>query len=163
VPAQAAELSRWSYKANGVTALWQAEAVPASGKALSKIRFTRDGYFFAGWANQPDTQWPVLEILGDFNAARSNRTICGLGSRQLKGPSFGSHTIGALLWSDEFTGPSGGQVNSAFGLSRLCGHDATRTAAGTCHNNEPQWYTPDAIALDGSSQGNAVITTTRLR
>ena len=66
-----------------------------------------------------------------------------------------------LLWSDEFTGAGGASINSANWTARYCGQEASN-GGGTCHNNESQYFVPEAIALDGSVQGNAVITATRI-
>jgi beta-glucanase (GH16 family) len=66
-----------------------------------------------------------------------------------------------LLWSDEFSGVNGSSLNSQYWTARYCGQSAGN-GGGTCHNNESQYFVPEAIALDGSNQGNAVITTTHI-
>lgn len=66
-----------------------------------------------------------------------------------------------LIWSDEFSGSAGSAINSKFWTARFCGQAASN-GGGTCYNNESQYYTPAAVALDGSTQGNAVITTSRI-
>ena len=66
-----------------------------------------------------------------------------------------------LIWSDEFTGSAGSAINSKYWTARFCGQ-AAGNGGGTCYNNESQYYTPAAVALDGSTQGNAVITTSRI-
>lgn len=71
------------------------------------------------------------------------------------GPEF------KLIWSDEFSGSSGAQIDSKFWTSRYCGQSPSN-GGGTCYNNESQYYTPTAVALDGTPQGNAVISTTRI-
>ena len=44
---------------------------------------------------------------------------------------------------------------------RFCGHAASN-GGGTCHNNEQQYYIPEAITQDGSDSGNLMITTKRI-
>jgi len=70
-------------------------------------------------------------------------------------------TIGKLLWSDEFEGQAGSQASSTSWTPRRCGH-AVSNGGGTCHNNEQQYYIPEAIAQDGSVNGNLIITTNRI-
>lgn len=72
-------------------------------------------------------------------------------------PVTNAYTVGALLWSDEFNGT--GSINSSNWTARNCGHSSAN-GGGSCHNNEQQIYTPNAISLDGS--GSAVITTEHL-
>ena len=67
---------------------------------------------------------------------------------------IGDHQIGPLLWKEEFN--SGLNLNSKIWTARYCGHAASN-GGGTCHNNESQYYVPEAVTLD--SLGNAVITT----
>ncbi len=74
-------------------------------------------------------------------------------------PVVAGHTVGNLLWSDEFTG----NANAPFNLSVWNGRNCGQTAAnggGTCHNNEQQFYAPSAATKDGA--GNLVITTTHI-
>jgi beta-glucanase (GH16 family) len=62
--------------------------------------------------------------------------------------------VGALIWNEEFDpAPT---LNSKIWTARYCGHAASN-GGGTCHNNESQYFLPEAVALDKS--GNAVITT----
>jgi hypothetical protein len=68
---------------------------------------------------------------------------------------------GNLIWSDEFTGAAGSQANSLSWTARYCGQ-AAANGGGTCHNNEQQYYVPEAIAQDGTTDGNLVISTTRI-
>jgi beta-glucanase (GH16 family) len=70
----------------------------------------------------------------------------------------GALTRGAMIWSDEFNGPSG-NLDSSTWTSRTCGQSAAN-GGGTCYNNEQQSYVTDANSLDGS--GNATITTNHL-
>jgi beta-glucanase (GH16 family) len=76
-------------------------------------------------------------------------------------PAVAGRTVGNLLWRDEFYGATGSSINADYWTGRYC-DQADENGGGTCHNNEPQWYLPSAVALDGSKAGNAVITTKRV-
>ena len=76
-------------------------------------------------------------------------------------PKVPGLVIGKLLWSDDFVGQAGSQASSTSWTPRLCGHAASN-GGGTCHNNEQQYYIPEAIAQDGSADGNLIITTKRI-
>ena len=76
-------------------------------------------------------------------------------------PKVSGLVIGKLLWSDDFVGQAGSQASSTSWTPRLCGHAASN-GGGTCHNNEQQYYIPEAIAQDGSADGNLIITTKRI-
>lgn len=65
-----------------------------------------------------------------------------------------NHAIGEVIWSEEFNKPS--VLDSNIWTARYCGHAASN-GGGTCHNNESQYYVPEAVSVDKS--GNAVITT----
>ena len=68
-----------------------------------------------------------------------------------------TYTQGSLLWEENFDGT--GALDGSRWTARTCGHSAAN-GGGACHNNEQQYYLPDANQLDG--QGNAVITTKRV-
>jgi len=76
-------------------------------------------------------------------------------------PKVAGLVIGKLLWSEDFVGQAGSQASSTSWTPRLCGHAASN-GGGTCHNNEQQYYIPEAIAHDGSVDGNLIITTKRI-
>jgi len=76
-------------------------------------------------------------------------------------PKVAGLVIGKLLWSDDFAGQAGSQASSTAWTPRFCGHAASN-GGGTCHNNEQQYYIPEAIAQDGSVNGNLIITTKRI-
>jgi beta-glucanase (GH16 family) len=76
-------------------------------------------------------------------------------------PKIAGLVIGKLLWSDDFQGQAGSQASSTSWTPRRCGHAASN-GGGTCHNNEQQYYIPEAIAQDGSVNGNLIITTKRI-
>ena len=62
--------------------------------------------------------------------------------------------VGALIWNEEFNPAP--VLNSKIWTARYCGQAASN-GGGTCHNNESQYFLPEAVSLDKS--GNAVITT----
>ena len=76
-------------------------------------------------------------------------------------PKVPGLVIGKLLWSDDFVGAKGSQASSTSWTPRLC-EQAASNGGGTCHNNEQQYYIPEAIAQDGSVDGNLIITTKRI-
>jgi hypothetical protein len=76
-------------------------------------------------------------------------------------PKVAGLVIGKLLWSEDFVGQAGDQASSTSWTPRLCKQDASN-GGGTCHNNEQQYYIPEAIAQDGSVDGNLIITTKRI-
>jgi beta-glucanase (GH16 family) len=71
-------------------------------------------------------------------------------------PTVPGFTVQDLLWNEEFN--TGSFIDTSKWTPRYCGHSGAN-GGGTCHNNESQWYIPEAIEVDG---GNAVITTTRV-
>jgi len=148
-----------TFKANGGQGTMPAQLLPTTGKALGKVRFTKVGYRFAGWATSASGTARFADRA--VFKPRARTLLYAKWAPQIAPQILLDHKIGGLLWSDEFTGAAGSQVSDANFTTRFCGHAATN-GGGTCHNSEPQWYTPDAIALDGTAQGNAVITTTHV-
>lgn len=71
-------------------------------------------------------------------------------------PTIPGFTVQDLMWSEEFN--TGSFLNTNKWTARYCGHSGAN-GGGTCHNNESQWYIPEAIEV---TDGNAVITTTRV-
>lgn len=65
----------------------------------------------------------------------------------------------ALLWSEEFKGAAGSQAAAASWATE----PGDGCAQGNCGwgNNEKQWYTAGASLLDGTADGNLVITAQR--
>ena len=133
-------------------------AIPGTGKALPANKFTRDDFSFDGWSVSKGG--PVKYKNKAVIKPKSKVTLYAHWVSKVAAPELLMHDVGALLWSDSFSGSSGSKVNSANWTTRYCGHDASN-GGGSCWG-ESQYYTPDAIRLDGSSQGNAVITTNRV-
>ena len=77
-------------------------------------------------------------------------------------PKVPGLVIGQLLWSDDFVGAKGSLINSNNWSARNCHRVPTGMGGGACFDSEVVYYAPSAIKLDGSEDGTAVITTTRI-
>jgi beta-glucanase (GH16 family) len=77
-------------------------------------------------------------------------------------PKVAGLVIGKLLWSDDFVGSKGSSINSSNWSARNCHRTPTGMGGGACFDSEVVYYAPSAIKLDGSEDGAAVITTTRI-
>ena len=77
-------------------------------------------------------------------------------------PKVPGLVIGKLLWSDDFVGAKGSSINSSNWSARNCHRTPTGMGGGACFDSEVIYYAPSAIKLDGSEDGAAVITTTRI-
>ena len=77
-------------------------------------------------------------------------------------PKVAGLVIGKLLWSDDFVGAKGSLINSSNWSARNCHRTPTGMGGGACFDSEVVYYAPSAIKLDGSEDGAAVITTTRI-
>ena len=127
---------------------------------LPQVTFVRPGYTFLGWAKT----MRGAKVYSNRATVRSSTSIklYALWSEILPtAPTVLGHTVGKLLWHEEFRGSAGTSINSKYWTARYCGLEAIN-GGGTCHNNEPQWYLPSAVALDGTAEGQAVITTNRV-
>jgi len=159
VPAEAAvTVHRITFHANAGLGAMSALNVPTSGKALPASKFTRDGFQFAGWALNPNgvVKYKDRAVL----KPKSKLTLFARWISAVPTPELLHYSVGKLLWSESFSGPAKSKVSNSNWTTRYCGHSAAN-GGGSCFG-ESQYYTPDAIALDGSEQGNAVITTTRV-
>ena len=77
-------------------------------------------------------------------------------------PKVPGLVIGKLLWSDDFVGAKDSSINSSNWSARNCHRVPTGMGGGACFDSEVVYYAPSAIKLDGSEDGAAVITTTRI-
>ena len=77
-------------------------------------------------------------------------------------PKVPGLVIGKLLWGDDFVGAKGSSINSSNWSARNCHRVHTGMGGGACFDSEVVYYAPSAIKLDGSEDGAAVITTTRI-
>jgi len=98
-----------------------------------------------------DAEIAAAKAAADAKAAKAAAEI----------PKVAGLVIGKLLWSEDFVGQAGSQASSTSWTPRLC-KQAASNGGGTCHNNEQQYYIPEAIAHDGSVNGNLIITTKRI-
>jgi beta-glucanase (GH16 family) len=70
--------------------------------------------------------------------------------------------IGNLLWSDEFKGSKDSPIDSKKWSARNCHRTPSGMGGGACFDSEVVYYAPSAVKLDGSEDGAAVISTTRI-
>lgn len=77
-------------------------------------------------------------------------------------PSIAGLQIGNLLWSEDFLGTASEKINPKNWSARNCHRVPVSDGGGACFGVESQFYAPSAITLDGSKDGAAVITTTRV-
>jgi beta-glucanase (GH16 family) len=77
-------------------------------------------------------------------------------------PKVAGLVIGNLLWSDEFKGSKDASINSKNWSARNCHRTPSGMGGGACFDSEVVYYAPSAIKLDGTEDGAAVISTTRI-
>jgi len=153
---------RLTVNANGGSGAVAPVSFTALAGVLPANGFSRTGYTFAGWAKT--TTGAVFGQPGDSYTTPGNATIYASwvrGAGTPTAPVVTGHSVGALIWADEFSGASGTSVNSSYWTNRYCGQSAAN-GGGTCYNNELQYFVPTATTQDGSATGNAVITTTHI-
>jgi uncharacterized repeat protein (TIGR02543 family) len=145
---------------NGTTGSSKVIKTTSHSYRLPKVTFTRAGYTFLGWAKSARG----AKAYSDRATIRftSSVKLYALWKEIMPAkPTVAGRTIGSLLWREEFYGATGSSINPEYWTARYCGQE-DENGGGTCHNNEPQWYLPSAVALDGTKAGNAVITTKRV-
>jgi len=157
-PALAVTSYSVSFDANNGVGVMAKVAIPKAGKALPSSKFTRDDFAFDGWSLTKTG--PVKYRNKAVIKPKSKVTLYAHWVSKVASPELLMHNVGPLIWSDSFTGTQDSVVNSKNWTTRYCGHDASN-GGGSCWG-ESQYYTPDAIRLDGTTQGNAVITTNRV-
>jgi hypothetical protein len=77
-------------------------------------------------------------------------------------PKIRGLTLGNLLWFDEFKGAKDSAIDSKKWSARNCHRTPVSMGGGACFDSEVVYYVPSAIKLDGSEDGVAVISTTRI-
>ena len=77
-------------------------------------------------------------------------------------PKINGLSIGALIWGDDFRGSKNAGINSSNWSARNCHRVPQSLGGGACFGDESVYYAPSAIALDGSEDGAAVISTNRI-
>ena len=78
-------------------------------------------------------------------------------------PKVQGLVIGNLLWSDDFKGSKDSSISSKNWSARNCHRTPFGMGGGACFDSEVVYYAPSAIKLDGSQDGVAVISTTRIK
>ena len=77
-------------------------------------------------------------------------------------PKIQGLTIGNLLWGDDFKGTKDSVIDSKKWSARNCHRTPAGMGGGACFDSEVVYYAPSAIKLDGSEDGAALISTTRI-
>ena len=77
-------------------------------------------------------------------------------------PTISGLVIGDLLWRDDFAGAAGATIDAKNWTARNCHRVPESLGGGACFGPEVVYYAPSAIALNGTDDGAAVITTTRV-
>jgi beta-glucanase (GH16 family) len=77
-------------------------------------------------------------------------------------PKVAGLVIGNLLWSDDFKGYKDSSLNSKNWSARNCHRTPSGMGGGACFDSEVVYYAPSAIKLDGTEDGAAIISTTRI-
>jgi beta-glucanase (GH16 family) len=97
----------------------------------------------------------ALKIKQDAEAAKAAKI-------EAEKPKVQGLTIGNLLWSDDFKGSKDSSINSKNWSARNCHRTPSGMGGGACFDSEVVYYAPSAITLDGTEDGAAVISTTRI-
>jgi len=159
-PATAATTHQITLAPNGAAGSSKVIKTKLSSYRLPHVSFVRSGFSFLGWAKSSTGK----KVYSDRATVRlsSNLKLYALWKEIAPvAPNVVGHTVGTLLWHEEFRGAAGSTIDDKYWTARYCGTESSN-GGGTCHNNEPQWYLPSAVAQDGSAAGNAVITTKRV-
>ena len=140
----------YSADSNGTITGQLTQSVAKGTQSTSVTAKPDDGYVFDGWSD------------GNANPTRTDLATSGQSfSAHFKAlipvPTIAGHTIGTMLWSDEFNNSSSTPIDSKTWTARNCGAAATN-GGSTCVTGEVQRYAPSAVKLDGS--GNLAITAT---
>jgi len=122
-----------------------------AGAQTSPVSVKADtGYEFDGWS---DGKIDITRA--DFATATKN--FIAHFKEKSKAPIINGHSIGSLLWSDEFDATTKSAIDSKSWTARNCG-SATSNGGSTCMTGEVQYYAPSAVSVDGT--GDLVITAT---
>ena len=104
----------------------------------------------------------AAELKAQQEAAAKAATDAKAAKAAAEIPKVPGLVIGKLLWGDDFVGAKGSSINSSNWSARNCHRVPTGMGGGACFDSEVVYYAPSAIKLDGSEDGAAVITTTRI-
>jgi beta-glucanase (GH16 family) len=132
---------------------------PISGPTWQQLADIRDGAFKAAaeiLARQ------AAELKAQQEAAAKSAADAKAAKAAAEVPKVAGLVIGKLLWSDDFAGSKGSSINTSNWSARNCHRVPTGMGGGACFDSEVVYYAPSAIKLDGSEDGAAVISTTRV-
>ena len=107
-----------------------------------------------------DAEIPASRVAAELKAKQEADAKAAKAAAEI--PKIAGLVIGKLLWSDDFVGSKGDSINSSNWSARNCHRTPSGMGGGACFDSEVVYYAPSAIKLDGSEDGTAVITTTRI-
>jgi beta-glucanase (GH16 family) len=132
---------------------------PINGPTWQQLADVRDG---AAKAAAELLAKQAAELKAQQEAAAKAAADAKAAKAAAEVPKVPGLVIGKLLWSDDFVGVKGSSINSSNWSARNCHRVPTGMGGGACFDSEVVYYAPSAIKLDGSEDGSAVITTTRI-
>jgi beta-glucanase (GH16 family) len=132
---------------------------PINGPTWQQLADVRDG---AAKAAAELLAKQAAELKAQQEAAAKAAADAKAAKAAAEVPKVAGLVIGKLLWSDDFVGAKGSSINSSNWSARNCHRVPTGMGGGACFDSEVVYYAPSAIKLDGSEDGAAVITTTRI-
>jgi beta-glucanase (GH16 family) len=132
---------------------------PISGPTWQQLADIRDG---AARAAAEILAKQAAELKAQQEAAAKAAADAKAAKAAAEVPKVAGLVIGKLLWSDDFVGSIGSSINSSNWSARNCHRTPSGMGGGACFDSEVVYYAPSAIKLDGSEDGAAVITTTRI-
>jgi beta-glucanase (GH16 family) len=132
---------------------------PINGPTWQQLADIRDG---AARAAAEILAKQAAELKAQQEAAAKSAADAKAAKAAAEVPKVAGLVIGKLLWSDDFVGAKGSSINSSNWSARNCHRTPTGMGGGACFDSEVVYYAPSAIKLDGSEDGTAVITTTRI-
>lgn len=132
---------------------------PINGPTWQQLADIRDG---AAKAAAELLAKQAAELKAQQEAAAKAAADAKAAKAAAEVPKVPGLVIGKLLWSDDFVGAKGSSINSSNWSARNCHRVPTGMGGGACFDSEVVYYAPSAIKLDGSEDGTAVITTTRI-
>ena len=132
---------------------------PINGPTWQQLADIRDG---AAKAAAEILAKQAAELKAQQEAAAKAAADAKAAKAAAEVPKVAGLVIGKLLWSDDFVGSKGSSINSSNWSARNCHRTPTGMGGGACFDSEVVYYAPSAIKLDGSDDGAAVITTTRI-
>ena len=106
-----------------------------------------------------DAEIAAAKVAADLKAKQEAEAKAAKAAAEI--PKVSGLVIGKLLWGDDFKGNKDSSINSKNWSARNC-HKVPVMGGGACFDSEVVYYAPSAVKLDGSEDGAAVISTTRI-